>query len=50
MSAIPLHDLDEVVTTADLRAEIAELRTEVRTGLASLEASSMLSRRPCTHI
>jgi hypothetical protein len=48
MSAIPLHDLDEVVTKADLRAEladlrtglraeIAELRTEVRTGLTRLE-------------
>ncbi len=37
MSAIPLHDLDEVVTKADLRAELAKLRTEVRTGLASLE-------------
>ena len=38
MSAIPLHDLDEVATKADLRAEIAELRTEMRTGLANLEA------------
>ena len=37
MSAIPLHDLDEVVTKADLRAEISEFRAEVRTGLASLE-------------
>ncbi|MFP3883727.1 MAG: hypothetical protein ACLFWH_15615 [Actinomycetota bacterium] len=46
MSAIPLHDLDEVVTKADLRAEaaglcaeIADLRTEVRTGLANLVAN-----------
>lgn len=38
MSAIPLHDLDEVVTKADLRAEIAELRTEMRTGFANLDA------------
>ncbi|HUG08647.1 MAG TPA: hypothetical protein VMP13_07115 [Acidimicrobiia bacterium] len=44
MSAIPLHDLDEVVTKADLRAEIAELRvglraeiTEVSTAVARLE-------------
>jgi hypothetical protein len=37
MSAIPLHDVDEVVTKADLRAEIAELRSELRTGLAHLE-------------
>lgn len=37
MSAIPLHDLGEVATKADLRAEIAELRSELRTGLANLE-------------
>lgn len=37
MSAIPLHNLDEVATKADLRAEIAELRTETRSGFANLE-------------
>ncbi len=38
MSAIPLHDLDEVVTKADLRAEAAGMRAEIaelRSGLRS---------------
>ncbi len=37
MCAIPLHDLDQVVTKADLRVEIADLRSVLRTGLANLE-------------
>lgn len=39
MSAIPLHDLDEVATKADLaelRAEMAELRAEFKTEIAGL--------------
>lgn len=51
MSAIPLHDLDEVVTKADLRAEaaglraeIAELRLEVKGEFARLESRIELER------
>lgn len=43
MSAVPLHDLDEVATKGDLaesreatRADIAELRTELKTEIAEL--------------
>ena len=39
MSAIPLHDLDEVATKrdiAELRAEIAELRAELKEDIAAL--------------
>lgn len=47
MSALPLHDLDEVVTKADLRAEaaglraeIAELRTDLRAEIAELRTET----------
>lgn len=52
MSAIPLHDLDQVATkgdlavlSAELRAEIADLRTELKTDIAELrtEVRSELS-------
>jgi len=43
MSAIPLHDLDQVATkadlavlSADLRSEITDLRTELKTDIADL--------------
>jgi len=41
MSAIPLHDLDEVATKrdiAELRADMAELRTEFKTDIADLRS------------
>lgn len=45
MSAIPLHDLDEVATKrdiaelrAELRADMAELRTEFKTEIADLRS------------
>ncbi|HUG09108.1 MAG TPA: hypothetical protein VMP13_09490 [Acidimicrobiia bacterium] len=45
MSAIPLHDLDQVATkgdlavlSAELRSEMAELRTELKTDIAELRA------------
>jgi len=45
MSAIPLHDLDQVATkgdlvvlASDLRSEIADLRTELKTDIAELRA------------
>jgi hypothetical protein len=45
MSAIPLHDLDEVATkgdlallAADLRSEMAGLRAELKTDIAELRA------------
>ena len=41
MGAIPLHDLDEVATKGDLavlRAEMAEMRSELKTELADLRA------------
>jgi hypothetical protein len=45
MSAIPLHDLDQVATkgdlavlTADVRSEMADLRTDLKTDIAALRA------------
>lgn len=45
MSAIPLHDLDQVATkgdlavlSAELRSEVADLRTELKTDIAELRA------------
>ena len=41
MSAIPLHDLDEVATKrdiAELRTDMAELRTELKTDIADLRS------------
>jgi hypothetical protein len=45
MSAIPLHDLDQVATkgdlavlAADVRSEMAGLRTELKTDIAALRA------------
>lgn len=41
MSAIPLHDLDEVATKADIalvRSEMAEMRSELKAEIAELRS------------
>lgn len=56
MTAVPLHDLDEVATKrdlaelrADLRAEMAEMRAELKMDIASMKVDIASFQRTMTN-